>query len=101
MTRPGLARGASLLTALAIVLGGLAVPHAAEPSFIWRVTRDGGTFFLVGSVHMLRPQDYPVSEAMESAFASSDLLVEEVDYREMMAPESQMQMIGCLFWVKL
>jgi uncharacterized protein YbaP (TraB family) len=71
----------------------LAPVAAAEPSFLWKVSRGQGSFYLAGSVHMLTPAHYPVSPALDSAFADSDLLVEELDYGEMIAPESQMQML--------
>ncbi len=95
MIRRRLARAVIVLAILAGHLGPSVIAlGAAQPSFLWRVTRDGGTFYLVGSVHMLTAQHYPVSPAFDAAFAESDLLVEEVDYREMMAPQSQMQMLS-------
>ncbi len=93
--RRRLARAAVILTVLAgHVCAVFPVLRAAEPSFLWRVTRAEGTFYLAGSVHMLTAAHYPVSPAFDAAFAESDLLVEELDYREMMAPEAQMQMLS-------
>ncbi|MGE4055961.1 MAG: TraB/GumN family protein, partial [Vicinamibacterales bacterium] len=95
MTRRRLTRAVVVFPVLAGILCATSPAlRAAEPSFLWRVSRGTGTFYLAGSVHMLTAEHYPVSPALDSAFAESDLLVEEVDYREMMAPEAQMQMLS-------
>ena len=71
----------------------LAAPAAAPAkSFGWKATKGSGTVYLVGSVHLLTKDFYPLSGALESAFASSDLLVEEVDYGEALA--SQLQILS-------
>ena len=49
--------------------------------------------YLVGSVHMLSKDYYPLSAALDTAFEASDLLVEELDFGEMMAPESQLALL--------
>ncbi len=68
--------------------------RAATPSFIWKATGpSGGTTYLAGSIHLLTSEYYPLTPAFEDAFASADLLVEEVDMAEMLAPESQMLML--------
>jgi hypothetical protein len=42
---------------------------------------------------MLSKDYYPLSPALDTAFQASDLLVEEVDFGEMMASESQLAML--------
>ena len=49
--------------------------------------------YLVGSVHLLAKDYYPLNPALESAFKDSDRLVEEVDLAEMMATENQLNML--------
>jgi len=71
----------------------VSTPAAAPVStFGWKATKGGGTVYLVGSVHLLTKDFYPLGAALESAYTSSDLLVEEVDYGEAMA--SQMQILA-------
>jgi hypothetical protein len=79
----------------ALVLGAVlaATAAAGAPSFGWKITGGRGTVYLVGSVHMLTRDYYPLNPALEAAFDASDLLVEEVDFAEVLAPESQMQML--------
>lgn len=80
---------ASLLAALA------ALPlHAASPSFVWKATGPkGGTVYLAGSIHLLSNEYYPLAPAFDEAFGKSDLLVEELDMGEMLAPDAQMLML--------
>lgn len=49
--------------------------------------------YLVGALHVLTREYYPLGPALESAFSASDLLVEEVDLGVLLAPESQMQLL--------
>lgn len=85
-------RVAAILAALVALL----VVHvqAAVPSFLWKATGPrAGTVFLAGSLHLLSNEYYPLAPVFDEAFAQSDLLVEEVDLAEMLAPDSQMQML--------
>ena len=62
--------------------------------FGWKVTgRQGATVYLVGSVHLLTKDFYPLPAVVEKAYTDSDLLVEEVDMAEMTGPSSQMGML--------
>ncbi|MGE0449630.1 MAG: TraB/GumN family protein [Vicinamibacterales bacterium] len=79
-------------TALALLLTVRGL--AAGPSFLWEATGpQGGRLFLGGSIHQLSGEYYPLAPAFEEAFAASDLLVEELDMAEMLAPQSQMQLL--------
>jgi uncharacterized protein len=62
-------------------------PSGGGKGFIWKIERDGHTGWLVGSVHTLTPDYYPLPDAMERAFMSSATLMEEVDQRELATPE--------------
>ncbi|MGE5626388.1 MAG: TraB/GumN family protein [Bacillota bacterium] len=78
---------------LAVLLLLLSAAAQAEPKhFLWRVTKDSETLYLAGSVHVLRPADYPLPEVMEDAFKSSAGLVEEIDLRHFDAESAQLQM---------
>ena len=50
--------------------------------------------YLVGSVHMLTQDFYPLSKALDDAFKESDLLVEEADLAELLAPQAQLLMLS-------
>ena len=78
--------------ALALTLAH-ATPAAAR-DFLWKVTGKSGTVYLVGSVHMLTKDFYPLSKTLEDSFKESDLLVEETDLAELLAPQAQLLMLS-------
>ena len=89
MNRPGtrcsvlVAR--SRYAAVALTLTFVAFLQAVPArNFLWKATaRSGGVLYLVGSVHLLSQDSYPLNPALEIAFKDSDLLVEEADLGEM------------------
>jgi uncharacterized protein YbaP (TraB family) len=83
----------ALAIASTFVAGASGRIDAATRSFLWKATSGRGVVYLVGSVHMLTKDYYPLSPALDTAFKDSDLLVEEVDLGEVSAPDSQLQML--------
>lgn len=68
--------------------------QAGKKSFLWKVEGgNGAVAYLLGSMHVLTPEFYPLSPAIEQAFIASNTLVEEVDLDEMSDP---VQMMGAL-----
>lgn len=66
---------------------------AQTRQFGWKVTGRDGTIYLLGSVHLLTREFYPLPGPLESAYKDADLLVEEVDMADMTGPGSQMAML--------
>lgn len=68
--------------------------------FLWKVEGDGASAYLLGSLHVLTPDFYPLSAAINKAFSESKTLVEEVDIDEtndpmvMMAALSKAMLTG-------
>jgi uncharacterized protein YbaP (TraB family) len=50
----------------------------AGPSSVWVVEKDGHRIYLGGTIHLLRAQDYPLPDAFEHAYNSSNKLVFEL-----------------------
>ena len=67
--------------------------HGQTRNFFWKATGRQGVVYLVGSIHALSADYYPLSRALDAAFADSDLLVEEVNLGEMEAPDAQMALL--------
>jgi uncharacterized protein YbaP (TraB family) len=68
---------------------------AAGRNFMWKATSPSHrVVYLVGSVHVLTADYYPLDPAFEEAFKFSDVLVEELDMREMLGASSQMEMLS-------
>jgi uncharacterized protein YbaP (TraB family) len=77
-----------------VALTGLRL-EAATRNFMWRATSPSNrVVYLVGSVHLLTADYYPLDPAFEEAFKSSDVLVEELDMKEMLGANSQMEMLA-------
>jgi uncharacterized protein YbaP (TraB family) len=73
----------------------LFIAVAAEAkSFAWKVTGKSGVVYLVGSVHLLSNDFYPLPPPLEAAYKDSDLLVEEVDMAELTNPTAQLAVLG-------
>lgn len=66
---------------------------AAEP-LLWRVGgAQGGSVHLLGSMHVLAPEDYPLHPSVEQAFADADLVVFELDPAEALSPAVAGQLV--------
>ncbi len=83
---------AATLAFLLLVL--LAPVHATGHAFGWKVTGKQGTVYLVGSVHLLSKDLYPLNPALETAYKASTLLVEEVDLGEMAQTDNQFALLS-------
>jgi len=51
-------------------------------SSVWKVSGNGNTLFLGGSVHVLRAMDYPLPKEFDQAFSHSTMLVLETDIEQ-------------------
>ena len=65
---------------LALLL--FAAPAAADP-LLYRITDADSTVWLLGSVHALRAEDYPLDEPIESAYREAERVVLEVNPAEL------------------
>ena len=54
-----------------------------QKSFLWRVRSESATVYLLGSIHFLKENVYPLNEAIEKAFESSDVLVVEANINDL------------------
>lgn len=70
----------TLLTALAVVLP-FSAAHA--DSSVWQVKSDSSTLYIGGTVHLLRPSDYPLPSEYEEAYGDSQELYFETDISSM------------------
>ena len=64
-------------------------PLAWGQTTLWQGHANGKTLYLMGSIHVLQKEHYPLPETMEKAFQESDLIVFEIDQQEMESPASQ------------
>jgi hypothetical protein len=72
---------AALLLLLAWSAGGRSL-EAQEKSLLWKVSQDGKSIFLLGSIHYLREENYPLNQAILDTFDVSKRLVLEIDLNQ-------------------
>jgi uncharacterized protein len=53
--------------------------HAAEKHFLWRATTNSSTVYLLGSVHFMKKDVYPLAGVIEEAFERCETLAVEAD----------------------
>jgi uncharacterized protein YbaP (TraB family) len=50
-----------------------------EPAMLWVAHGKQNTVYLLGSIHLLRPQDYPLPSAIDLVYDDADVIVMELD----------------------
>jgi uncharacterized protein YbaP (TraB family) len=70
------------------------VATASSPPvpLLWKVSDADNSVYLLGSFHLLKPNDYPLSRDVDAAFADAESLVFEMAPEEMSSPALGMQM---------
>ena len=68
-------------------------PGAWADAPVWRVTDGESTVYLGGTVHLLRPEDYPLPEEFDQAYEGSSELFFETDISSMNDLSVQAQML--------
>jgi uncharacterized protein YbaP (TraB family) len=76
---------AALLVVAAVLAQGsddVAAPpgkQVPESTSLWKVQTDTSVVYLMGSIHLLKPEDFPLHRKMEDAFAEAKTLVFEIE----------------------
>ncbi|MCI0470534.1 MAG: TraB/GumN family protein [Candidatus Aminicenantes bacterium] len=74
---------AVLFTWFSLVISfGLAQAEETGKSFTWEIETVGGKSYILGSVHALKKEHYPLKQAIERAFTNSTVLVVEANISE-------------------
>ena len=74
---------------LAAFLAGAAC--ATPPQLmLWTVSKGGSTVYLLGSMHFLKDDDYPLSPDVDAAYKDAEKLVFEIAPNEMNSPAAMM-----------
>jgi len=67
-----------------------------ERSFLWRVRSGSTTVYLLGSVHLMKEDAYPLADSIEEAFERSQVLMFEVDLDQLTAAAVKLLSEGSL-----
>lgn len=81
-------------TCMALVLAAVAGAACATPPvpLLWKVSDADNSVYLLGSFHLLKADDYPLSKDVDDAFADSKSLVFEIPPEEIASPALAAQM---------
>ena len=93
--KPMLATALLLLTGIVLADGPrAAATAAAKPPvpLLWKVSDADNSVYLLGSFHLLKPSDYPLSKDVDAALADAESLVFELPPEEMSSPALGMKM---------
>lgn len=78
--------------ALAHADGGAKTPPAAAAKtqipLLWKVSDADNAVYLLGSFHLLKPEDYPLSKDIDAAFDDAKMVVFEVEPASLGAPDT-------------
>jgi len=68
----------------------------AEKTFLWKVEKGETTLYLLGSIHALKEDAYPLPPAIEAAFDEAEVAVFEIDLDDMTKAAIKMMSAGSL-----
>lgn len=70
------------------------VPSEANKSCLWEIKTDRNSVYLLGSLHLMKKESYPLDTAIENAFNYSEIIVLETDLDAMNEPDFQLKMMS-------
>jgi uncharacterized protein len=87
-------RARLLSAALACLVFSAALRADAPLHSLWELHGKHNTVYLLGSIHVLRPSDYPLSPVVMEAYRSAKSIVMEVDLSEMDSQQVQTELLS-------
>lgn len=85
--------GLALTVASAVRADEANAPAPPVP-LLWQVSDDDTTVYLLGSFHLLKPDDYPLPREVEAAFADAERIMFEISPDELARPEIAQQTLA-------
>ena len=84
MTRSRRSAAAALLQGFAVLAALLATAQelrAQDKSFLWKVQSDKNAIYILGSIHYLKKDSFPLKKTIENAFSAANKIVLEIDLK--------------------
>lgn len=75
----------------------LGTSAAADKRPLWKIQSKKNVVYLMGSIHYLKPQNYPLDQAMEDAFKNSKKLVLEINLESADKEQQQLMLMKGLY----
>lgn len=86
--------GLALTVASAVRADEARVAPTPPVPLLWQVSDADTTVYLLGSFHLLKPDDYPLPREVEAAFADAERLVFEIAPEELARPDVAQQTLA-------
>ncbi len=67
------------------------ISHAGSP--VWLISKGDKHLYLGGTIHVLRPSDYPLPAVFNEAYKQTDIVVLETDLQKMSSPAFQQSLL--------
>jgi uncharacterized protein len=85
----------SLVLSLAVTQLGAAPAKGSDGSkhSLWKIQGKENVVYLLGSVHVLKKENYPLPDPIDKAFSNSKIAVFETDIEALQKPENAMKML--------
>jgi len=83
-----------LLGLLSCVIFSTAVRADGELHALWELHGKHNTVYLLGSIHVLRPSDYPLAPAVLNAYGNAKAIFMEVNLQEIDPQRMQMELLA-------
>ena len=84
----------SFLVLFALFFLAVTVAAEANKSCLWEIKTDRNSVYLLGSLHLMKKEAYPLSRAIENAYDNSGIIVFETDLDAMNDPAFQLKMMS-------
>jgi len=72
----------------------LSMDNSDGQAFIWKVETGNNKVYLLGSIHLLKQENYPLHEKIENAFNDAQKIVFEVNMDSIKSPKVQQLVLG-------
>jgi uncharacterized protein YbaP (TraB family) len=79
---------------VSVVLGQAPASSSTNRHSLWKVEGKGCSVYLLGSIHILKAENYPLAAPIEEAFSKAAIAAFETDIAEMEQPAAQVKMMG-------
>ena len=86
------------LAVTVIAFFGIAFTLAHADSPVWAVSKGDNTVYLAGTLHVLKPEDFPLPEQFKQAYQDSDDVYFEVDLNKFNSVEVQTSLATRVAW---
>lgn len=85
-----------LIRCVAVLLSVLSTSPVMAQTSVWKVSNGTDNIYLGGTIHVLKPSDYPLPVEFNQAYEAADRLILETDIRAAQEPQGQQQIMQAM-----